>query len=537
MEPKDFLKNFDKRMKCVGRYAVLCGNSFDKKTWKEYGIETKDEQMNMLFTLLLYIMEYSLKEEDCTIDDIALFLEDISFEYYNRKISFDKSRDFARFMVEEVLGNAGNSMYFKVFRYETKSYGEVNIRYIDNKVVYQDGGVKRTSYFLTEEGYNMVLATMEMENNLKLTVHEMLFKLHLEKADYNKAVEDIKNVFGQLRKQSQKIQEAVHAVKRNALSYSIEEYRQLVEENISTVVETREKFNMHREFIEEKIKEFEEKEMNAQDFTAKEKENLNSLRVIGRYLTGTLDEHQKILDQHFDLKKLYDYELENYSNMTMVQRFPFRSGIYDKILKDAALLVNADRILNPLFIGQTDKIFNPEKMLEFQKKLKKSEVPEEETQLDFDANAYNLEREQKRRERMKKYEDSVRVLMYELSERGEMDLKDLSTQLSMESREKLIPTAQIFREIIIEFLTAGEIHLHALRKEQKGYLMDTSEGFVLNEMLLTVTEEAALKKINTIYIKPCEEVPPVYFKDVKDEQGNIKNIKCSNVKFKCEEGQ
>ena len=233
MEPKDFLKNFDKRMKCVGRYAVLCGNSFDKKTWKEYGIETKDEQMNMLFTLLLYIMEYSLKEEDCTIDDIALFLEDISFEYYNRKISFDKSRDFARFMVEEVLGNAGNSMYFKVFRYETKSYGEVNIRYIDNKVVYQDGGVKRTSYFLTEEGYNMVLATMEMENNLKLTVHEMLFKLHLEKADYNKAVEDIKNVFGQLRKQSQKIQEAVHAVKRNALSYSIEEYRQLVEENIT----------------------------------------------------------------------------------------------------------------------------------------------------------------------------------------------------------------------------------------------------------------------------------------------------------------
>ena len=94
---------------------MLCGNSFDKKTWKEYGIETKDEQMNMLFTLLLYIMEYSLKEEDCTIDDIALFLEDISFEYYNRNISFDKSRDFARFMVEEVLGNAGGRRCEKNF--------------------------------------------------------------------------------------------------------------------------------------------------------------------------------------------------------------------------------------------------------------------------------------------------------------------------------------------------------------------------------------------------------------------------------------
>ena len=64
--------------------------------------------------------------------------------------------------------------------------------------------------------------------------------------------------------------------------------------------------------------------------------------------TQTLDEHQRILGQHFDLKKLYDEELENYSNMTLVQRFPFRSDVYDKILKDASLLKNADKIFAPL---------------------------------------------------------------------------------------------------------------------------------------------------------------------------------------------
>ena len=72
---------------------------------------------------------------------------------------------------------------------------EINIRYIDNKVVYLESGVRRTSYYLTDEGYNMMLSTMEMENNLKLSVHEMLFKLHLEKADYNRAVDDIKKYF------------------------------------------------------------------------------------------------------------------------------------------------------------------------------------------------------------------------------------------------------------------------------------------------------------------------------------------------------
>lgn len=42
------------------------------------------------------------------------------------------------------------------------------------------------------------------------------------------------------------------------------------------------------------------------------------------------------------------------------------------ILKDVSLLQNIDKVFNPLFIGQVNKIFNPEKMLEYQKKLKKS---------------------------------------------------------------------------------------------------------------------------------------------------------------------
>lgn len=535
MNEKEFLKNFDKRMKCVGRYAVLCSNSFDKKMWKEYGIETRDEQMNMIFTLLLYIMEYSLKEENCTIDDIAAFVEDISYEYYGRQMSYDQSIDFSRFMVDDVLGNSGTSMYFKAFDYENKLYKNINIRYIDNKIVYQEGGVRRTSYYLTDEGYNMVLATMEMENNLKLSIHEMLFKLHLEKADYNKAVDDIKNIFGQLRKQSQKIEEAVHAIKRNALSYSVEDYKQLVEDNISTVVDTREKFNMHREFIDEKIGEFEERQMNAEEFTVKERDNLNNLRIIGRYLTGTLDEHQKILGQHFDLKKLYDYELENYSNMTLVQRFPLRSGVYDVILKDASLLKNIDKIFNPLFIGQAEKIFNPEKMLEYQKRLKKSIEEDEDVELDFDEEEYNREKERYRLERMKKYEGSITVILQKLLEHTEVDLTMLSMECSDSEKNALIPTAEIFREIIIEFLTVGTIDVAELRKEQTDYLMDASEGFVLNEMLLTILDGRQFRKIGRIYIYPMEDGEYVHFKNVKDEAGNIRNFKCSNVGFRYEE--
>lgn len=535
MNDNDFLKNFDTRMKCVGRYSVLCSNSFDKKMWKEYGIDTRDEQMNMLFTLLLYIMEYSLREEDCTIDDIAMFVEDINLEYYGRSLNFEKSKELSRFMVEGILGNSGNSMYFKAFDYDNRTYKDINIRYIDNKVVYQDGGVKRTAYYLTDEGYNMILATMEMENNLKLTVQEMLFKLHLDKADYKRAVDDIKNIFGQLRKQSQKIDEAVHSIKRNALSYSVEDYKQIMEENISTVAQTRDKFNMHRQYINEKIQEFEEKTMNSDDFTVKEKEKLNHLKTIGRYLTRTLDEHQRILEQHFDLKKLYDCELENYSNMTLVQRFPFRSDLFDVILKDASLIGNVDKILTPLFVGHMDKSFNPEKMLEYQKKLKKINEEAEDVELDFDEEEYNREREQQRLERMKKYSYSVEVFLDKLLEWGQLNLRMLSEKCDNDERRKLIPTMEIFREIVIEFLTEGVIDMDELRKEQTEYLMDTSEGFVLNEMLLAIMENKRYKRIKKIHIFPVEGEEYVYFRNVMDEMGNRKNFKCSNVEFRYEE--
>ena len=124
----DFLNDFDKRMKFIARFSVLCSNSFDKKKWKDYGVENRDVQMNYLFTLLLCIMEYSLKEEDCTMDDMAAFLSDISFEYYHQNFSYEKSMDFARFIVEEILGNSGMTMYFQAFDNESKTYKKINIR-------------------------------------------------------------------------------------------------------------------------------------------------------------------------------------------------------------------------------------------------------------------------------------------------------------------------------------------------------------------------------------------------------------------------
>lgn len=531
----DFLKDFPKRMKSVGRYAVLMKNSFQKTTWKQYGIETADEQMNIIFTVLLYIMEYSLKEENCTIDDIAEFIGIVNDQYFKKEYSYDDIRKLADFIVNEILSNSGNAMYFSGYDYEKKEYQQIHINYIANKIVYLENGVRRTSYYLTEEGYNMVLSTMELENNLKLTVHEMLFKLHLEKSDYGRAVNDIKNVFDQLRIQTQKIQEAMRRIRQNALSYSVQEYRQMIEENIKTVEDTRQKFKAHKEIVEQRVMQFEEQDIHMRALSKEDENNLENLKVIEGFLSRSLDEHQRILNDHFDLKSLYDMELENYSNMTMVQRFHMRSELYDKILQDSSLLENVHQLFQPLFWRNTDKVYHPGKAFEVQRRIRKADSEDESVELGFDEKLYQEELEKKRQERLKKYSGSLSLLIKEMAENHGTSLVELKKTVFREQKDLFIPSLEIFREIIIELLSAHMIYPEELRKERREYLSETSGQFQLNEMLLDILEENHLQKIKKICVRRSEDKTSVYFEQVKDENGEYKNIRCSNVEFWYEE--
>lgn len=212
----EFLKNFPKRMKNVGLYALLIQNSSQKTTWKQYGFLKMDEQLNMIFAVMLYIMEQSLKEENCTMDDIGAYIDTLNVQYFEKSMSYDECRKLGDFIVNVILSDEGKVMYFDGFDFEQKAYQIMHISYVANKIVYIDQELKRTSYYLTDDGYNLLLGTLEIENNMKLTIHEMIFQMHLEKQSYDKAVDEIKNVFNLLRIQLQKIQEAMGRIRRNA---------------------------------------------------------------------------------------------------------------------------------------------------------------------------------------------------------------------------------------------------------------------------------------------------------------------------------
>lgn len=532
----EFLKQFSRRMKHVGMYAILLQNSMAKQTWKQYGFVKADEQVNMIFAVMLYIMEQSLREEACTIDDIGAYIDNLNAGGFQKNMSYDDCKKLGDFIVNVILSNEGRAMYFDGYDFDSSVYKSMNISYIANRVIYVDEGIKRTSYYLTEDGYNLMLSTLEIENNMKLTIHEMIFKLHLEKQSYDKAVDEIKNVFNFMRIQLQKIEEAMLRVRRNALSYSVADYEALMHENMETIGDTKEKFTGYREMVKLRASELEQRNINVQKLDAKEEEKLENLHIIERYLNRTIDEHQKILNSHFDLKLLYDRELQSLAQMSLIQRFSIRTELYDKVLEKPQYLENLDLFLRPLFHQQIPKIYNLNKCMELQRPVRKKAEEDADELLDFDEKQWQDELERRKREKLKKYEDSLAFIIDAALERGRLSLSELKKILDEDAAAKAtcIPTIDVFKEIMVELIRNREISMDTLRKEKSEYITEQANDFQLNEMLLGLTEKGSghcekRRKITKIITERSNDGTVVAFEHVMDVFGSERTIRCTNV--------
>ena len=542
----DFLKDFPKRMKNVGLYATLIQNIVDKTSWNKYYVTKNDERINIVFSVLLFIMEKSLKDDVCTLDDVAVYIDEINSSDYEKPLSFDECREMADFIVNSVLSNDGKIMSFDGYDYEQKAYHIINIRYLMNKVVYIDGDVRRTSYTLTEEGYNLLLSTLEVEANLRFTIQEMIFRLHLEKQSYDKAAQDIRELFNQIRIQLRKIDAAMVSIRRNALNFSITQYEEITNENMDMVYDTKQKFENYRDLVEQRKAELLEIHFNVKKLSAEDEEKLANLKVISGYLGRTIDEHQKILTSHFNLKDLYAKEMDSLSVVSMVKRFSLRNEVYDKILDDPNALGNMSALLAPLFNRDLDEVYNPASAAGLQRTSRKKKEEDSTEDIEFDEELWEREKQARLRERSKKYEGFMTFILSRAVERGSVMLSEIEKEIAEEAlkhnteeweAEKqpakidvLIPTIDIFKEIMVELIKGRILDLDELKKERQESFEDDGEVFEVNRMVLDIMERLDPDERVTHIVISKQGDSKVSFGNIYDEQGRLREIRCSDVK-------
>ncbi len=543
----EFLEQFTRRMQHVGKYAVLMRMSMNKQTWKQYGFETFDEQVNILFAVLLFIMEQSLKDENCTVDDIGAYIDDLNSSYFHKQINYEECRDMADFIINVILSNDGQSMTFDGYDFESRQYKELIISYVKNKVIYTDTNIKRTSYELTNDGYDLMLSTLEIEDNLKLSVQDMIFELHLKKQSYDEAVNDIRNEFNLLHIRLRKIEDAMTRIRRNALSYSIDEYSQILNDNLETISETKEKFQARRKMIQEKTREFEEADIDVNNLSSDNEKTLENLRIIDDYLGRALEEQQKIFGSHLDLKALYTHELEQLSQMSAIKRFSLTADFYDKILKNPGYLDRTDIFLRPLFGCDPDKVYDLRRALATQKPITEREETDESELMEEDIADQDKKQEEIRR-KLRIYEKSVRTLLKEAVhgkiERlkrgvaGSITLKELEEKCrsDLKLKKAMIPDVDKFKEIMVDLLNSRVMDIEQLDKERKENIQEEPSSFSLTETVLEIADSVRDRKIFMVEALKIDDGSTAVFTDIpdlsshpSDDEDSGRDICCSNV--------
>ena len=72
----EFLNNFHKRMEKLSYSYLIDSKAATLTFYKEYF--TDIEFINLIYTLMVFILEKSLKSEDCTLDDMSVFWKELS---------------------------------------------------------------------------------------------------------------------------------------------------------------------------------------------------------------------------------------------------------------------------------------------------------------------------------------------------------------------------------------------------------------------------------------------------------------------------
>lgn len=534
----DFLDNFQYRMKNISASALLHKSVVYKDTLSStFGFTEYDEQLNLIYALLKYIMDKSLKEEDCTLDDMAIFLEEMNLEYFKKDIKRETYVKLANFIVNEIVLNDGNMTFFKCLNPKKKEYSQVYVQLIGHKRTEESN---MATYYLTEEGYNLLLSTFEFEDNMKLTVQELIFKINLENKDYDKALADVKNIFALSKKQVQALLDNITRIKENIMTFTAEDYERSIKESIKVIKEQDEKFKAHKEEIERRERDLREFHLQKEDSADVEEKaeilsKLDKLGQIKKELSRITYEHSRIINIHFEFKDVYTRALISSIEHSKREMINIKEDLEDIVIKDLSNLDLIPLLMNPLYVKKIDKTYNLNACLMPQKPRKVEEDASGEVTVYMDEEEYLKEKEEKERkakEKTQKYKNIIKVLFeYALNNRLEFKLSDIVDDLEEADTEDLdlfMPDVYMLREVLIELLFMKEFTIEQLKKDIKKVSKESNSDGAFEPLRIIVelvNEIKEFSSIESVTIKKPQD------KEMVQVVKNGETLKAVNLSF------
>lgn len=345
---------------------------------------------NIILSVLVFIMEKTLTEdEDCTLDSIAKFLAQIIPDYFSpeqgdrsfvpeaRRLSLSPGspeimRRLSEYIVKDILQNGGEARYYPVMRYG-QGMEQVRIRLIDDKLIDDQRGYI-INYQLTDQGYDLLFRTKEVEQEISFTIEELKLRELIKRKNYKKAIGQSANLVQMIRQKKNDIRQFVQKVRENIYEVNIEEFERLVSGTYTLLEEEYSMMSEIREMIvlsEERLREEADTRGALDEQMAKAR---SEIAVIRRNIHLTISEQKELILERLSLSRIYKETIADSFALSRARYYDFEQTILKPLETCQETQISSLwQLLNPLFEPNPDRILNLLTVYERQAQLRKEE--------------------------------------------------------------------------------------------------------------------------------------------------------------------
>lgn len=306
-ESKELLQDFEKRMRFVNLIKYWLQRSKPTEI-RELLHNDDDKTDNLILMVMVFIMDSTLRYgERCTKQDITAFLRELADVYDYEP---ESAKLLADYIVTDVLQSGG-----KVRLFDTFQSGDEDFREQSSLILLEQ---QSGSYVLTNEAYEFLFRTKEIDNELDFSVNRFKLQEFIKRGNYGKALRESRELVSRVRNLKTRMDDFMLRCRTNISEVSIDEYEEIVMQVRDSFEDENKQLSNIRTIIAAKFQAIADSQVNLNDNIGQTEQEI---REILENIDTVISEQSCVFNQKFSLSELYANLLDDSFSYLQAGRF------------------------------------------------------------------------------------------------------------------------------------------------------------------------------------------------------------------------
>lgn len=331
-------------------------------------IPDRDLLNNIIVAVLVFIKERTLgREQNCTLEDIADFLDDFSL-VFPEGYEVD-SAELSRFIVVDVLQKGGILTNYKVYISDKEIFESVPVRLIEEE---------KGTYHLTDDAFDFLFRSKEIESELDYSVTRFRMAEYMKRDNYVQALDQSRELVSKIRNMKVSMDDFMRRCRENIAKITVDQYETVVS-RVRNLLESEYEELM---VIQDNAKERSERLMKALESGVGREEiqsHRKALNEIIRNIQITIEEQRSLINKKMSLSDAYQSILSDSYAMNRFERLNFDKDIMTEMRNGTIPLdIAAMYLLFPLNRPKFENLFSIENFYAIQTRI--SDIEEDDAE-------------------------------------------------------------------------------------------------------------------------------------------------------------